>query len=102
MWGQWGRANFACLDCRHVVSSEQHSGPICPLCRNPMINMGSAFKAPRKSANLQWRKIERLIAAGLRFTPHCSCCKPWVPVKTLSDVKSQLHQRRSDRKVWSS
>lgn len=96
-----GRTNFACLDCRHATSRARwDTAPSCPTCRKPMEHMGANFKVPRKAAKSQWEKVRRLIAANRRFTPHCGCCKPWVPVKTLSDAKSELGQRRADRKVW--
>lgn len=102
MFSQNGKTNFACLRCREVASRPyQEIKPNCPSCRMPMEHMGVDFKAPRKSAHAQWEKVSRLIVANRRFTRHCSCCKPWQPVKTLSDAKSVLHQRRSDRKVWS-
>lgn len=99
MFSQFGNTNFACLDCRRVASAV--CGPLtCPSCRKPMEHMGVNFKAPRRTQKSQWEKVRRLIAANRRFTSHCRCCKPWEPVKTLSDAKTQLHQRRSDRKVW--
>ena len=32
-----------------------------------MHNVGHAFKAPRQNATKQWKKVETLIANGIRF-----------------------------------
>lgn len=101
MFGQWGRTNWACLDCQHVGSPD-NAAPTCPRCRKPMTHMGINFKPPRKGRKSQWEKVRRLSAAGLLSYRRCSCHPTYPgidhPVKTLSDAKSQLHQRRSDRK----
>lgn len=31
---------------------------VCPLCREPMIDMGKDFKPPRRSDGREWRRIE--------------------------------------------
>lgn len=105
MWSQHGKTNFACLGCRRVASSPTWFGDhTCPTCRKPMTHMGANFKAPRRAALKQWEKVRRLRAEGCYFVHQCTRPFPhryYTPVRTLSDAKSSLHQRRSDRKVWS-
>lgn len=102
MWGQNGKTNFACLDCRRVASSPSWFGPLtCPSCRKPMLHMGVNFKAPRRSATAQWEKVRRLRETGCYFVHQCARPFPHrghAPIRTLSDAKSALRQRRSDRK----
>lgn len=103
---QHAKTNLACLDCKHTAKYEHAAGQLCPHCRKPLTHMGVNFKPPRKGNKRQWEKIRRMVEAGMRFNYGCGCspgrygryCEVDHPVKTLSDAKSQLHQRRSDRK----
>jgi hypothetical protein len=98
------KTHFACLDCRHTSKHSQAAlhddpGPHCPRCRAVMVDMGRDFRAPRRAASAQWEKLRLLVAAGLTFDG-CGC--GWPPKhrpRTLSDAKSELGQRRTDRKV---
>lgn len=94
------RTHYACLPCRFTAKHEQFCGGAnrtCPHCRGRMIDLGRDFKAPRWGNTLQWRKIEKLVAAGITFDS-CGCSGPGPRPRTLSDAKSKLGQRRSDRK----
>ena len=73
--------HYACFECRkafkqsNILDLPKQRRPrrgekttvLCPQCRNPMHNMGHAFKAPRQNATKQWKKVETLIAHGIRF-----------------------------------
>lgn len=107
MWGQNGKSNFACLDCRYSASRARWAAgtPRCSSCGEPMEHMGVNFKAPRRRDAQQWEKIRRLVASDIRFHASCRCCQrgnrvEW-SIKSLSDAKNQLRQRRSRRKDWS-
>lgn len=39
----------------------------CSLCGKPLHRMGRSFRAPKKSDEEQWKKVEALWAAGFRF-----------------------------------
>lgn len=97
------RTHYTCLPCRHTAKFEPayEGAPVCPFCRNPMVNMGRDFKPPRKGNASQWEKIRRLAATGI-FFDSCGCTGPGPRPHTLSDAKTQLRQRRTDRKRWRS
>ena len=106
MWSQHARTNYACFSCRRHGSSEMYCGDastvICTSCREPMTHMGRNFKAPRRTATKQWEKVRRLREQSCYFICHdrrhlhAWSTEPFV--KTLSDAKNRLQQRRSDRK----
>ncbi len=93
------KTHFACLDCQLSAKHPWDAGPRCRRCANPMTRMGHDFHAPRKTAKAQWEKVRRLAGAGILFHS-CGCEGPGYRPRTLSDAKSRLHQRRTDRKVW--
>lgn len=64
-----------------------------------MVDVGRDFKAPRRANTAQWRKIEMLVEAGIEFDS-CGCSGPGYRPRTLSDAKTEMKQRRTDRKVW--
>ncbi|WP_337658477.1 hypothetical protein [Sphingorhabdus sp. Alg231-15] len=58
----------ACFKCRVSFKVELREGMApCPNCRAPLASMGRSFKAPKKSNTLQWKKVEKLWLAGIRF-----------------------------------
>jgi len=58
----------ACFKCRISFKVEVRDGIApCPNCRTALTPMGRSFKAPRKSDTMQWRKVEKLILAGIKF-----------------------------------
>ncbi|QJB69964.1 hypothetical protein [Parasphingorhabdus halotolerans] len=58
----------ACFHCRVSFKVELRDGLApCPNCRAPLAPMGRSFKAPKKSNVLQWKKVEKLWMAGIRF-----------------------------------
>jgi hypothetical protein len=95
------KTHYACLPCRYTgkLDQRQAEAPRCPRCREPMVNLGKDFKAPRRAAETQWRKVEMLVAAGITFDS-CGCNGPGPRPRTLSDAKTQLRCRRTHRKAW--
>jgi hypothetical protein len=108
-----------CFTCR--ISFKQ--GSLCPSCGGKLRYMGTKFKAPRKSNELQWRKILLMIEATDRYRQKSKDCHviycpegchihPWTaigrgvlprwgkPAKTVADVKTHLHLRRSRTRVY--
>lgn len=59
----------ACFFCRKVWKLSAESAATCPQCKAKLSWMGRAFKAPKKSDEEQWRKVETLWKAGFRFLP---------------------------------
>ncbi len=60
------------------VSRSTGTGPttntsVCPICREPLVDMGRDFKPPRKRDDREWRRIEVSMLHGhgywLRQTP---------------------------------
>ena len=48
---------YICIPCRFVTKSVW--GANCPKCREPMKNMGTHWRAPKKSNERAWRLIEQ-------------------------------------------
>lgn len=69
------KAHHACLDCRRAVKvrceglagAAERPAPLCTACRQPMIDMGIAFKPPRRGQVAKWRRVRMLVEAGFRF-----------------------------------
>ena len=60
----------ACFQCRKSFKrgiTSWESGPKCPDCGSPTNIMGRYFRAPSVRATKQWRKVEMLYQAGIRF-----------------------------------
>jgi len=57
----------ACFDCRKSWKLPDASSAKCPQCGSRLHDMGRGFRAPRKDAKAQWRKVEALWTAGFRF-----------------------------------
>jgi len=54
-----------------------------------MLDLGRDFAAPRKKADAQWRKLEILVAAGLRFDS-CGCAGPGARPRTLGEARHPI------------
>ena len=77
--GAYYRSHFACFRCRKMVRKPSPyiarpedlktsvSGLVCPECRQPLHNMGKAFRPPRQSAVKLWRKVEDQYRRGERW-----------------------------------
>jgi len=86
------KTSWVCLKHRHVaqyVRSSANEKPLCPTCRQVMIDMGRDFAAPRKESDNQWRKLELLVAAGVRFDS-CGCSGPGPRPHTLAQAKQSV------------
>ena len=58
----------ACFACRKSWKMASNvSDHVCPECGQTAVFMGRSFKAPRKSDEEQWKKVERLWEEGFRF-----------------------------------
>ena len=104
------RTHFACVACRRSAKHPQNAAPRCPDCRQPMVELGRDFHAPRRGNLAQWRKIALLVAAGRRAVDpryrqdgplfdSCGCGGPGPRPATLSDAKTLLRRRRSDHRA---
>jgi hypothetical protein len=79
------KSHWVCLPCRF---SAKHSSPTrCPLCRTDMVDLGPDFRPPRKGNSNQWRKVELLVEAGVRFG---SCCDHGYCPQTLAEAKADV------------
>jgi hypothetical protein len=61
----------ACFHCRKSFKRDKpdwESGPKCPDCGRVTNVMGRYFRAPSARATKQWRKVEMLYQAGIRFS----------------------------------
>lgn len=68
----------ACFDCCISFKIEQRDGRApCPNCGSELADMGRSFKAPKKSNKMQWRKVEKLWLAGIRFHTNSQERFPW-------------------------
>lgn len=90
--------HFACLSCLVAFKGDRFGGDTdgsrrCPSCAAPALAMGRDFKPPRKQATTQWRKLELLVGAGVRFDS-CGCGGPGKRPRTLADAKREDSDRR--------
>lgn len=97
MWDR-PRVKHFCLSCRFVLREAQ----CCPMCRGPL-HWAYDFKAPRKSDDRGWRKVEIELAVRDSNIMMCTwmCC---VPLKrdepkrlTLSQLKARVRKKRTHR-----
>ena len=61
----------ACFHCRKSFKrrvTDWEFGPKCPDCGSATHVMGRYFRAPSVRATKQWRKVEMLYQAGVRFS----------------------------------
>ena len=65
------RMQYACFACRKAFKkakpAESVVAYLCPECAQPLVMMGTAFRAPRKADEPQWCKVELLVRAGILF-----------------------------------
>ncbi|MEU6235272.1 deoxyxylulose-5-phosphate synthase [Kitasatospora sp. NPDC047058] len=66
------KTSYVCLPCR--ASYKQAYDPLdrtrerhCPRCARALIQLGSAFAAPRRRDTAGWRTLSVLVNAGVRF-----------------------------------
>lgn len=86
---------YTCVPCRYSAK-QTHT---CPYCQKPMVNMGKAFKPPRKSNDSQWQKIALMVEHS-DFFGYCHCCRPRRKPVTSADAKSCYKLRRSDKRNY--
>ena len=84
----------ACFDCRKSFKVTDASSKRCPQCGAPLHEMGRAFKAPPKHDTKQWKKVQLLWEAGLRFWSY-GHSKPYPA--DLKEVATFLRQKRIER-----
>lgn len=88
------RSNFICLNCRIAmkrfpVMNGERITHRCGNCDAELIDMGHDFHAPRRGNDNQWRKLDKLVSAGVTFSS-CGCRGPGPRPKTLADTKRYL------------
>ena len=49
------RSTFLCIPCRRVGKDSAY----CPTCGEPMLNMGSRWRPPKKNNERAWKQIEQ-------------------------------------------
>ena len=87
--------HYACFHCRKAFKQSfdnQHTERLCPQCRQPMTNMGTDFKAPAQKEANQWRKIQLLAQAGVKFFPQWPDELPGERPGTLAEVPDFLRR----------
>lgn len=87
--------HMVCLPCRwHQKAARVAPDPQrCPNCRRQLLPLGRDFKPPRRAAESQWRKVELLVASGVRFDS-CGCDGPGPRPATLASAKALLARSR--------
>lgn len=100
------KTHFACLPCRYSAKHPPRYTadaplPACPHCREPMVDLGRDFHAPRRTDVRQWRKVAMLVRAGIRFDS-CGCTGPGPRPATVGEARRQMGMRRWQRKVRAS
>lgn len=95
----------ACFNCRVSFKVELRDGLApCPNCRIPLAPMGRSFKAPKKSNVTQWKKVEKLWLAGIRFpTIWGGVYRPKRPqdadeyIRLVQLYRTQLHRHQRNQ-----
>ncbi|MEU1626556.1 deoxyxylulose-5-phosphate synthase [Streptomyces sp. NPDC020096] len=89
------RSHFVCLPCRVSVKKtpDRHQARTgrCPRCGGELIDVGTAFAAPRRADTAAWRALSAVLRAGLRF--HSSDCMgsgPGYRPRTPREVRIRL------------
>ena len=78
----------ACFSCRKSFkySVEENRTHVCPQCSEEIFLMGRSFKAPKKSNEKQWLKVEKLRRAGFMY--HTNTYETAGYPKNLSEVEA--------------
>lgn len=87
--------HYACFACRKAFKQpfdNERPDCLCPQCRQPMTNMGTDFKTPPHKNTDQWRKVQLLAQAGVKFFPHWSDELPHKRPNTLAEVPAFLRR----------
>lgn len=90
------KPRFACFACRVAFKASDRNDTSerrCPRCARPADRMGLDFEPPRRDDVDQWRKVERLANAGLRFAS-CGCGGPDVSVGSPEEADAWLEANR--------
>jgi hypothetical protein len=103
--------HYACFSCRKMfrqvapykMAHPPADGEVpirpCPQCGSAMANLGLDFKAPRQTDVKQWRKVQRLFAAGYDFHS-CGCCGPGPRPATLHEVGPFIAEQEREQAQW--
>ncbi|MEV4680705.1 deoxyxylulose-5-phosphate synthase [Streptomyces kurssanovii] len=86
------KTSYVCLPCRASYKQpydRDRPQRICPRCAEPLIQVGSAFAAPRRRDTAAWRTLSVLLHAGVRFHMGC-CCGPGYRPRTLREVRERM------------
>ena len=67
------RRHYACFNCRKMFNLYWPPSA-CPMCKQPMYDMGWDFKPPRKDDTKQWLKVSILYRKGVRWKSPISGC----------------------------
>ncbi len=65
----------------------------CPVCGEPMVDMGLDFKAPRQSDAKAWRILHGMFRVGHMFHT-CGCDGPGYVPRSSSQYRAYLEERR--------
>lgn len=88
----------ACFGCRKSFKMDVgyfvHRPAKCPQCEQPLAWMGRTFKAPRIDDLKQWKKVEALWNAGVRFQSYRGTER--LP-ETLSETTPFLQRLQAER-----
>jgi hypothetical protein len=96
--------HFACFACRRSFKRKIEFGAAvylkpCPDCSGQAIHLGRHFKAPKRTDQKQWRKVEYLVRAGFFFqhVQNANCRVPYP--ETLEDAREFVATYQSQ--AWS-
>ncbi len=67
------KTSFACVKHRHVAQYQKGTKPRCPVCQQPLTEMGREFKAPKKTDNKGWGKLEGFDGCPGPMFDSCGC-----------------------------
>jgi hypothetical protein len=79
------KPHMVCFNCRVALKNV----PECPHCRQPMVDMGLDFKAPRRTQVREWKRVHLIHQAGCRYHS-CGCGGAGSLPSTLRDAKKLL------------
>lgn len=107
------RTTHICIACRQVARASGLAA--CPICRNPMKDMGMRWEAPKKRDDVAWAKLELMALVRDSLVRLCTCydCTSWRnapgskanlaeykrPRASLAEYKRWLRRRR-EHHLW--